>query len=177
MARPLYPRDDSARRRALMLEEFFDEEVGPQARAFFVHELFARTPDLALDFFALGHGPGHRRAMRALFPLFQALYRRRHNVSAATAREGRGRVLAALDRIEAELQPSGHLVGDEFTVADLTAAALLGGIAADPAHLQYPLPQPAWAVALRDSLAGRVGCQWLAQMYERHRGRSAEVAA
>ena len=174
---PLYPRDDSARRRALMLEEFFDEEVGPQASAFFIHELFTRTPDLALDFFALGHGTGHRRAMRVMFPLFQALYRRRHNVSAATAREGRGRVLAALDRIEAERQPSGYLVGGEFTVADLTAAALLGSFAAAPTHLQYPLPRPAWVVEFHDSLAGRVASQWLAEMYERHRGRSAEVAA
>ena len=35
-------------------------------------------------------------------------------------------MLAALDRLEAELETSdGHyLVGDEFTVADLTAAAL-----------------------------------------------------
>ena len=173
---PLYPRNDSARRRALLLEDFFDEEVGPAVRAFYVHELFVRSPDLAVDFFALGHGPGHRRVLRIMLPLLQKLYRRRHDVSAATARAGRGRVLAALDRIEAEVQPSGYLVGDGFTVADLTAAALLG-IAADPADLQYPLPRPVWILELRDSLAGRAGFQWIAEIYRRHRGTSMEVAA
>jgi glutathione S-transferase len=34
-------------------------------------------------------------------------------------------VADALDRISRELQPSGYLVGEAFSVADLTAAAML----------------------------------------------------
>ena len=50
----------------------------------------------------------------------------------AGGRGARAKVLAALDRLEAELDASGeYLVGDSFSVADLTAASLL-----------YPLVNP-----------------------------------
>ncbi len=38
---PLYPRDPEQRRRALALEQFFDQEVGPYVRLFIWHELIA----------------------------------------------------------------------------------------------------------------------------------------
>src|SRR5690348_14810719 len=37
--RPLYPADPEQRRRALALEEFFDEELGPYIRQLAFHEL------------------------------------------------------------------------------------------------------------------------------------------
>ena len=49
------------------------------------------------------------------------------------------------DKVEAELQPSGYLVGDRFSVADLTAAALLFPLVRPPEtpHLiPPPLPEP-----------------------------------
>ena len=46
---------------------------------------------------------------------------------------------AAGERFQAELQPSGYLVGGTFTVADLTLAALLSPVVAPP---QFPYPQP-----------------------------------
>jgi glutathione S-transferase len=45
---------------------------------------------------------------------------------------------AALDRIEHERQRRSYLVGDVFTVADLTAAAMLSALL-QPAGIQYPL--------------------------------------
>jgi glutathione S-transferase len=85
-------------------------------------------------------------------------------------------VADALDRISRELQPSGYLVGEAFSVADLTAAAMLGALL-QPAELQYPL-----AVALpdslrqyRDDLARHPAALWTLEIYRRHRGRSAEV--
>ncbi len=47
-------------------------------------------------------------------------------------------ILAAMDRLEAELEPSGYLVGEQFSVADLTAAALLYP-AVMPPEFPYPL--------------------------------------
>ena len=49
----------------------------------------------------------------------------------AGAEQAGAMVLAALDRLEAELGDREYLVGDSFTVADLTAAALF-----------YPLVRP-----------------------------------
>jgi glutathione S-transferase len=37
--RPLYPDDPAGRRRALELEDWFDEELGPHIRRFAFHEL------------------------------------------------------------------------------------------------------------------------------------------
>ena len=47
----------------------------------------------------------------------------------------------ALDRIESERAGRDHLVGDRFTVADLTAAALLYPLVWPP-EFPYELPEP-----------------------------------
>ena len=41
-------------------------------------------------------------------------------------------VRAAFHKVEAEVGPSGYLVGDSFTVADLTAASILAPIVVPP---------------------------------------------
>src|SRR5437867_3114811 len=85
----------------------------------------------------------------------------------------------ALARLEAELQPSGYLVGDRFSVADLTAAALLAPVVFLPPEFPYapPGPLPAPVRRWREAFAGRRASHWAAEMYRRHRGRSAEIAA
>ena len=91
---------------------------------------------------------------------------------------GRAKVITALDRIEAELQPSGYLVGEQFSVADLTAAALLSPLIIPPEY-PYPLPGP-WPEPLasfRASLAGHRAYAWASEMYRRHRGTSAEITS
>src|SRR5438309_7128335 len=45
---PLYPGDAAARQRALALEDYFDEHLGPALRAAIVTPLFRHDPDLAL---------------------------------------------------------------------------------------------------------------------------------
>jgi hypothetical protein len=83
-----------------------------------------------------------------------------------------------IDRLEREISPRGYLVGDSFTVADLTAAALFYGVAR-PSEFPYPmvadndLPD-SWREFLRP-LAQRPGVQWVAEMYRQHRGQSAEI--
>ena len=89
------------------------------------------------------------------------------------AERSRGKVVAALDRIEAELRPSGYLVGDRFSVADLAAAALLSPLVW-PAEYAYPMPAiPERVARWRDSLGSRRAFQWAADMYRRHRVASA----
>ena len=48
---------------------------------------------------------------------------------------------AAVDRIESERDGRDYLVGESFTVADLTAAALLYPLVWPP-EFQYDLPEP-----------------------------------
>jgi glutathione S-transferase len=40
---PLYPRDPAERRRALALQQFFDDEFGPQIRLLVIHHMLASS--------------------------------------------------------------------------------------------------------------------------------------
>jgi len=174
---PLYPRDEPTRRRALALEDFFDEELGHPLRAAIVGPLLAHDPDAAVAVLTLGMPAGARRTARAIFPAFRAYYRFRHKINAATVEAGSKKMSAALDRIVAELQPSGYLAGDAFSVADLTAAALFAPLVI-PSELQYRLPEPLPSVLVgyQRTLGGHPAYRWVTDMYRRHRGTSAEVA-
>src|SRR5438046_1531673 len=172
----LYPADDAARRRALALEDFFDEELGPHVRRALFHELLPET-EFAAAAFTLGFGPGTQRLYRALFPALRVVMRADMKIDEARTARSREKVVAALDRIEAELGPSGYLVGDRFSVADLTAAALFYPLV-QPPEFPYPWPPvPAWFDEYRATFAARPAFNWVAETYRRHRGASAEVAA
>jgi glutathione S-transferase len=173
----LYPRDEAARRRALALEDFFDEEVGHAVRTAALGPLFSRDPDAVIGILSVGMGTRARRAVRAIFPAFRAFYQLRHRINAATIEAAPRKVVAGLDRIAAELQPSGYLVGDRFSVADLTAAALLSPLVMPPeAPHPPPRPLPASLVEFRESLAQHPAFRWVGDIYRRHRGVSAELA-
>jgi glutathione S-transferase len=173
---PLYPADPSERRRALEIEDFFDEQLGSHTRLLVLHHML---PDgnLTLGAFAPDLGGLRRLAARATFP------RLRGRVAAAFAIDDRSvalafeKVRAAGERFRAELQPSGYLVGDTFTVADLTLAALLAPAVA-PAQFPYPQPQRGHPLLapVREALAPSGLVDWTREMYTRHRGRSAEIA-
>jgi glutathione S-transferase len=173
----LYPSGHAERARALELEEFFDEELAPHIR----RALFAEvTRDR--EAFAWAAAPTGGRAAHAGFKATAALagpvLRMRYGINPETAEQGWRKTGAALDRLEAELGGRDYLVGDTFTVADLTAAALFHPIVR-PAEAQYAVPEPL-PVALvqrREGLVSRPGFAWVQEMYRRHRGESAEVPA
>ena len=173
---PLYPEDPAQRARCLELAEFFDEELGHPLRAAALLRPLLDDPSFTTGFASLGLGERERRVFRAIAPVFSRFYRFRHQISPRTAEAGHTRVVAALDRIDRETQPSGYLVGDAFSVADLTAAALLGAIVRAP-NLEYPLPEPL-PDSLNDycrSIAAHPAAKWVLGIYARHRGSSAEV--
>ena len=176
---PLYPEDAAQRRHALELEEFFDEHLGPHIRRrVFYHELLPH-PEFVVPLFTHGEPISKRALLPAGFPMLRVAMRRRFQITPQAAANSRAKMVAAMDRLEAELSASGYLVGDAFTVADLTAAALFYPLA-------RPLAFPYAMVAVEDllgswrdfldSLAQRPGGRWIAEMYRRHRGRSAELS-
>lgn len=173
----LYPGGADERRRALAVEDWFDEEVGSPVRTAILAPLFAADPDAALASLTIGMPTAARRMIRALFPAFRAYYKARHGIDAATSDAAPRIVRGAFDRVAAEVGPTGYLVGDRFSVADLTAAAILAPIVA-PAEHEYlpPPPVPASLRELRASLASHPGSEWVRDTYRRHRGASAEVA-
>ncbi len=174
---PLYPADAAARQRALTLEDHFDEGLGPALRAAIVTPLFRNDPDVALRVLTTGMPAKAYQNLRPLMRIFPAFYRFRHKINDAQLEADRATVNAALDRIEEERQGRAYLVGDAFTVADLTAAAMLGALL-QPPEIQYPLSVelPPYLQSYRATLLRHPAMQWAADIYRLHRGRSAEVS-
>jgi glutathione S-transferase len=177
---PLYPADPAERRRALELEDHFDEELGPAIRQLAWHEfgndrerfaeLMKQTAPGPLRKFA-GPTAAYARAYTAL--RFRA-------GDATKAERARAEVLAALDRLEEELGDGDYLVGESFSVADLTAASLFYPLALpEGAPLQADSPSARGFAAFREPLVERRGLQWVTEMFRRHRkpGRPAGSAA
>lgn len=176
---PLYPQDATQRHRALQLEQFFDEELGPDIRRAFYHELLPHR-ELVVPLFTYGQPVATRAALHSGFPILRVAMRRRFEINPQAAANSRVKIVAAVDRLEREISPSGYLVGDSFTVADLTAAALLY-LVARPAEFPYAIVAdedlPAFWREFVDSLGQRPGGRWVADIYRRHRGASAELTS
>lgn len=165
----LYPVQDAERTRALALEDWLDEELGPYVRRYVFHQL-SRDPECFTEIGAQVAprafeliGPAGRSVAQAMIC---RRYRAHDDAAAADALE---RVHAGLDRLEAELAEDDYLVGGAFSVADLTAAALL-----------YPLVQPPQADVslarmpepverLRTELSDRRAYLWVEEMFRHHR--------
>jgi glutathione S-transferase len=92
--------------------------------------------------------------------------------SAQAADWARRRVLEALDRLEAELGTNDYLVGERFTVADLTAASLFYPLVL-PVEGPVRPQMPATFARFREPLKQRRGFRWVEEMFHRHRGTPA----
>ena len=176
---PLYPKDGGERRRALELEDFFDEELGPYLRRWIFHEALEGLESGEFVDGTMGNAPvAVKTMMKTTAPVAKRVLKLRYGVSANGAQAARGKVLSALDRVEQEVQPSGYLVGDRFTVADLTAAALLFPLVRPPeAPHKVEGRLPAGFASFRNSVADRRAFKWVEEIYRKHRGSSAAIAS
>jgi glutathione S-transferase len=173
---PLYPADPAERARALELEDWFDEHLAPPLRLFVWHHTLQDTDAVGAALFTRP-SPGRLRLLRAMAPVAKRMVRMDFHINDETAAEARRQVVAGMDRLESEIQPSGYLVGDRFSVADLTAAALYTPLLAPPERPYVPATMPAPLLELREELMARPGAEWIFEMYARHRGTSAEIGA
>lgn len=173
---PLYPADAEERRRALELEDFFDEHAGHDMRRVGFWEL-RKDLDYGLDFMTTDQS-GIRASMaklrlRVAFPVVWSYMNRRYDFTDAAVERSRETLVAGLDRIEAERDGGDYLVGGSFTVADLTAAALLYPLVW-PAEFQYALPE-ARRWEFLEPMRDHPALDWIRETWRRHRGNSAAV--
>lgn len=89
--------------------------------------------------------------------------------SERAAQQAKSRVLAILDRLEMELGDREYLVGDRFSVADLTAASLLYPLVLPEQAPKQVQQMPERYERLRASLKGRRGYRWVQEIYAAHR--------
>jgi glutathione S-transferase len=171
----LYPADPDQRRRALALEDWFDEELGPYVRRFAFHALRADHP--RFDELAASQVPPalgrHRRVAGAYARAYTGLGFQ--TVSDDRADEALDKVMAALDRLESELGDGQYLAGERFSVADLTAAPLFYPLVL-PAEGPLQMELPAAVANMRAAIEERRGYRWVQEMFSRHRRRDREAS-
>jgi glutathione S-transferase len=170
----LYPADPEERRRALEIEDFFDEHAGHDMRRVGFREA-RENLGFALAFMTTDQ-PRIRRAagqagLRVAFPAVWRYMSARYRFTEDAVRRSRTTLIDALDRIETERADRDYLVGDAFTVADLTAAALLYPLIWPP-EFQYELPEPPrWEFL--EGHRDHPALTWIRETWRRHRAASA----
>ncbi len=135
--RTLYP---AAHRDAVAaLERTFEGDLGVEARRWAYHRLLPHRR-LLLRYNA-GRSPRHQRAaLSLLFPLLRGKLADALGVTDGNVDAGLAVIHAHLDRVAALLHGRRYLVGDTFTAADLTFAALAAPLVMPPEY-GTPLPQ------------------------------------
>ncbi len=166
----LYPADPAARAAALDWQARLDTSVGPAVRTVLFAVLIAE-PAYLCRLFAGERSALVRAAYRASFPFARPLMARGNGVdSQASIDAAVARTAAALDEVADAVASTGYLVGDAFSVADLSAAALLAPLCDPPAvDMQRPRPRPPALDGLLAAYAGHPAIRWCTEMYARHR--------
>jgi glutathione S-transferase len=167
----LYPADPALRQRALELEGLLDDQTGHDLRRVAFTSLIEH-PDWVRDFLTFGQPAAKSALVRLAFPLGWKFASRRYAFDPQTVERSWDSLRATLDWLDAEREGD-YLVGDAFSVADLTAAGLLYPLGWPP-ELQYDFPDAPQVERLEELRAHPVAA-WVREMFARHRGSSAEI--
>jgi len=120
----LYPTELELRRQVDKLEDLFDTQLGPATRRWAYSYLFDNSP-LILRLWQQGAPPVERILLPIIFPLIGRLVRQRFELSATSAETAYNQIKQVFDLVNQQLADGrSYLVGDRFSAADLTFAAL-----------------------------------------------------
>jgi glutathione S-transferase len=168
--RPLLPTDPAQRADALALQRHFDDEVGVRIRQA-LFSVLIHEPDCLCRIFAGKRSAPVRALYRGVFPVTRLVMGRSMTLFDARAiDEAFASTQKALDGVASRIGPSGQLVGDRFSVADLTAAANLA-LLAHPGHpdMRRPEPMPDTVRELLSSYESHPAMRWTLEQYRLHR--------
>ena len=173
--RPLLPKPIDAAERAKVLEvcDWFDATVGKPHRQALFQYFFDNDPAALAALWSTNRNSLRRLGYTLGMPVFRAVISNMDNINAETARAGEESVRTALDRIVKDSAATGFLCGSQFSLADLTAAALLFPLA-EPPELSFDIPaaaQPAlkiWADRFRE----HAGVRWIEKIFREYGPRA-----
>ncbi|HKH64809.1 MAG TPA: glutathione S-transferase family protein [Solirubrobacterales bacterium] len=171
---PLYPIDAAERARAIELEDWFDENLGPYTRLLSFYELI-QEPEVFAEVAATAVPGPLGKAKPVVGAYARAFTSIRFGANDDEAAErAREAIVDALDKLEAELAEGDgeFLVGEHLSVADITAASLFYPVVLPPeGPLDASLPRPPALERFRQSLSDRPGFKWVEETFRKHRGR------
>jgi glutathione S-transferase len=166
----LYPTGASERRRALKIEDFCDEKVGPALKRLSYSLLLPHTRYCA-TLMSLGQRPAVKRTYELTFPAVRKSFQAAMGLTPRRIEKARDQLDRALDRLEGEIGATGYMVGGSFSVADLAAAAALSPLLPrpySPYRMQSNVPDDVreWRESYRD----RPAVAWACRIYKQYRG-------
>jgi glutathione S-transferase len=119
-----YPQDETARAEVEELEELFDTRLGPHTRRVVYYYLLQYKHHFLQSILA-GVGSGERALFKFSLPVMKLLLRKGMNITPSSAERSLEKVREVFATVDERLgDGKKFLVGDAFTAADLTFAAL-----------------------------------------------------
>lgn len=172
---PLYPQDPARRRQALDIQQWFDEKIGPAVRCAGFYEMLPHT-EYSARRIATGLSEWQQKLYALAFPAVRAIMMIDMQITSDSAEAGRVITQEALNFVANKSENTGYLVGGQFSVADLTAAAILFPTCFPsefPVELPRPLPSgwEGWIARWQS----HSGCEYVQRIYREHRGESAAI--
>lgn len=166
---------------SLALEAKFSKDLGPHTRRYGYHFLLADSKMMRRFFWSLGNKPQAAGAA-LLYPVYTRAMRKALNINARSAERSKLKVLAVAEEVEERLSDGRrYLCGDDFSVADLSYAALFApsllltkreGYGSEFPSMDEAGGEPAeFARQMRDRRAG----DFALSIYNKHRGISSAV--
>lgn len=163
----LTPVDPVLAKTALQWEQELGETVGvPLRQWFYFHLLPHRQQSLR---FMLQDAPWFGQLfLRLMYVQIREKMQARMQINAETSRQAERQLACTFDRLDAALLGRQHLVGETFSRADLTAAALLGPLCVPSLNvLQSDEPEP--VAMFRAKHESRPCFQWVIDLYQAYR--------
>jgi glutathione S-transferase len=168
----LYPDDPDLAAEARAAERDFNSRLGPHGRRWMYHGLRGRR-DVVTAYGCTGVPAWERRLLPLGYRPLMSVIDRYLDITDATAAASELEVRAVFDAVAARLGDGRpYLVGERFTAADLTFAALAASVVM-PSEYAVPLPRPdelpaAMGAIVRELRAHPAGAHALA-MFREHR--------
>ncbi len=168
--RPLLPAPPDERAEALQECAWFDERIGGDHRRALFHFLFEHDRGAVGALFAIQQARAKRWFYAAAMPVMCPMLRKLDDINAGSAARGEAALSAALERIVKRTSATGYLCGDRFSLADLTAAALLFPLVL-PEQLSFAIPERARPAleAWRDRWQEKPGTEWVRRIFREYR--------
>jgi len=166
----LIPTDPALRQEALEIEDRFDR-IGAHVIRYAYRDALDDAEGIK-TVWTLDASRWEALFVRTVFPLMRAGFRRGLQLgNAEVVAKSERKILDGMDWIASRLAPGQpYLVGQQLTIADLTAAALLSPLACPDEHAVYSRPDFQKGVApLKARHHHHPAMVWVRQLYRDHR--------
>lgn len=166
----LFPARSAEREQALAIVDRFDREVGPATRTA-AFTVFVEELGYVARLFGGDASPLKRGMYRMMLPLVKPLMAKANGVTdPANVAKSFDTIRQALDWIAEATRDRFFLVGDQFSIADLTVAALMSPIVTlEHPDMRPAEPTPEALVQLLAQWKDHPGVLWVQRQYRENR--------